>query len=218
VKPSYRQAQFGEVEALLFAYAGMPADDTDDKPGPALEAWLRHTGRTHPTAIAVAARQIRDLLAMSGAHMEADQVRRRLPDLGLDPAARDAWLAVLAGHLERVVDNGIGPPSLPPQTHWEWRARFPELAQLLSGWFSQDVNDEFPDHDTAVADYLGTTAPDLIAALAGEISELLALALGDGETAVGLAELGLEAEPPDALTPAAWLAHLAGQLTEPAPE
>jgi len=41
------------------------------------------------------------------------------------------------------------PKPSPPQTHWKWHARFPETAQLVGGWFSQDIVDEFPDHDAA---------------------------------------------------------------------
>ncbi|MFE2638330.1 contact-dependent growth inhibition system immunity protein [Streptomyces scopuliridis] len=37
---------------------------------------------------------------------------------------------------------------------------FPETAQLLGGWFSQDIVDEFIDHDAAVADYATTTDPN----------------------------------------------------------
>ncbi|MFJ4910555.1 contact-dependent growth inhibition system immunity protein [Streptomyces sp. NPDC093249] len=45
----------------------------------------------------------------------------------------------------------------------EWRARFPELAQPLGGWFTRDVPDEFGDHGTALADYLEATDPGLLA-------------------------------------------------------
>ncbi|WP_383068523.1 contact-dependent growth inhibition system immunity protein [Streptomyces rubiginosohelvolus] len=85
------------------------------------------------------------------------------------------WLTVPADHLKRSIEEGDVPEPSSPQTHWEWHARFPETAQLLGGWFSQDIVDEFPGHDTAVADYAETTNPQMVARLVGELHELLAL-------------------------------------------
>ncbi|MFE4257702.1 contact-dependent growth inhibition system immunity protein [Streptomyces sp. NPDC056883] len=53
-----------------------------------------------------------------------------------------------------------------------------------------------------------------MARLVGEVRELLALGLEEVDYAVGVAELGMEVDPPAPYTPGAWLAvvseHLAG--------
>ncbi|MEU4274623.1 contact-dependent growth inhibition system immunity protein [Streptomyces tanashiensis] len=63
-----------------------------------------------------------------------------------------------------------------PATPWEWRARLPEPAQLLGGWFSQDMPDEFGGHEAALADCLAGTGTGLVARRTGELHDLLALA------------------------------------------
>jgi hypothetical protein len=83
---------------------------------------------------------------------------------------------------------------------------------LLGGWFSQDMPDEFDDHDTALADYLAGTERQLTARLAGELGELLALELAESDYAIGLIELGMAVEPPAPYAPSGWLARLADQL------
>lgn len=105
------------------------------------------------------------------------------------------------------------PPPATPQTHWEWHARFPETGQLLGGWFSQDIVDEFPDHEAAVADYAATTDPQLVARLVGELHELLALPLDEGDYAVAAAELGMEVNPPEPFSYGAWFQSVAATLT-----
>ncbi|WP_308380291.1 contact-dependent growth inhibition system immunity protein [Streptomyces sp. ISL-63] len=57
--------------------------------------------------------------------------------------------------------------------------------------------DEFPGHDAAVADHTGTTNPQMVARLVGELHELLALPLDEGDYALAAAELGMEVSPPD---------------------
>lgn len=105
------------------------------------------------------------------------------------------------------------PPPANPQTHWEWHARFPETAQLLGGWFSQDIVDEFPDHEAAVADYAATTDPQLVARLVGELHELIALPLDEGDYAMAAAELGMEVNPPEPFSHGAWFRTVATTLT-----
>ncbi|CAG6392203.1 hypothetical protein SCOCK_150175 [Actinacidiphila cocklensis] len=136
-----------------------------------------------------------------------------VPDTGVPGPGVQEWLLRLAGHIARSVTEGVVPPPDVPQTHWEWHARFPELAQLLGGWFSQDMPDEFDDHDAALADYLSGTASALVARLTGELHELLALVPDDADLALAAATLGLEVQPPPPYTPAAWLSHLATALT-----
>lgn len=105
-----------------------------------------------------------------------------------------------------------------PETHWEWHARFPELGQFLGGWFSQDMPDEFDDHDAAVRDYADSADPAVVARLVGEVHELLALGLEEVDYAVGIAELGMEVDPPAPYTPSAWLTVVARGLAGPRAE
>lgn len=129
------------------------------------------------------------------------------------------WLLLLADHIKRSVEEGrVPPPVALPETHWEWRARFPELNQFLGGWFSQDMPDEFDDHDTAVGDYAGSTAPTVVARLVGELRELLALELDEVDYAVAVAELGTEVDPPATYSPSGWLSVTAVRLAESSAE
>lgn len=123
------------------------------------------------------------------------------------------WLMVLADHLKKSIEEGDVPEPSSPQTHWEWHARFPETAQLLGGWFLQDIVDEFPDHDEAVADYVATTDPHLVACLVGELHELLALPLDEGDYALAAAELGMEVGPPEPFSYGAWFWAVAATLS-----
>jgi hypothetical protein len=214
MEPLQHDRSYGELDQVMRAYLGQPADDTDEEPAAALQAYLRHTWHTRPWALATAERQLREY-----ARNPPGRLRHELgefypvPDTGVPGTGVQAWLLCLAGHIARSVTEGAVPPPGVPQTHWEWHARFPELAQLLGGWFSQDMPDEFDDHDAALADYLSGTAPALVARLAGELHELLALTLSEADLALAAATLGLEVQPPPPYTPAAWLAHLATVLT-----
>ncbi|MDH2407442.1 contact-dependent growth inhibition system immunity protein [Streptomyces chitinivorans] len=207
------------MDQVVRAYLGRSADDTPERRSEALDAYLRHTWHTRPWALAVAERQLRDY-----ADNPPGRLRLRLgefhplPDLGLEGSRVQDWLLTVADHLRKSVAEGEVPPPGPPRTHWEWHARFPELGQFLGGWFSQDMPDEFADHDAALQDYLDTTDPGLVARLAGEIHELLALSLEESDYAVAVAELGMEVDPPAPYSPGAWLARLGERLTGPRPQ
>jgi hypothetical protein len=136
-----------------------------------------------------------------------------VPDVGLPESDIQQWLRCLADHIKHSVTEGAAPSPAVPATHWEWHARFPETAQLLGGWFSQDIVDEFPDHDAAVADYAATTNPHLVARLVGELHELAALALDEGDYALAAAELGMEVGPPEPFSYGAWFQAVAATLT-----
>ncbi|MFI1977846.1 hypothetical protein [Streptomyces wedmorensis] len=58
--PLQHDRQYGEMDQVLRAYAGLPADDTDEKPGEALTAYLRHTWHSRPWAIGIAESQLRE--------------------------------------------------------------------------------------------------------------------------------------------------------------
>ncbi|WP_326651988.1 MULTISPECIES: contact-dependent growth inhibition system immunity protein [unclassified Streptomyces] len=211
LKPLEHDRKYGELDQVIRAYLGQPADDDPEKRSAALDAYLRHTWRTRPWAIAVAEHQLREY-----ANNPPGRLRLRLgefypvPDVGLPDSATQAWLKQLADHLKHSVETGEAPPPATPQTHWEWHARFPELGQLLGGWFSQDMPDEFESHDAALQDYLDTTDSGLIAQLTGELHELLALPLNESDYVLAVAELGMEVDPPYA--PRVWLTEVAGRL------
>ncbi|MFF0534450.1 contact-dependent growth inhibition system immunity protein [Streptomyces coelicoflavus] len=203
--PLEHDRRYGELDQVMRAYLGQPADDTPAQRSRALDAYLRHTWHTRPWAVAEAERQLREY-----SRNPPGRIRHQLgefyaiPDTGLSQREIGDWLSVLADHLKKSVAEGDVPKPSPPQTHWEWHARFPETAQLLGGWFSQDIVDEFPDHDAAVADYVATTDPHLVARVVGELNELLALPLDEGDYALAAAELGMEVGPPEPFSYGAW--------------
>ncbi|MFE2508151.1 contact-dependent growth inhibition system immunity protein [Streptomyces naganishii] len=219
LSPLEHDRRYGELDQVMRAYAGRSADDTPERPGEALTAYLRHTWHTRPWALAVAERQLREY-----ADNPPGRLRLRLgefyavPDVGLPDSQVQQWLRCLADHVRRSVEEGRVPPPAAPATHWEWHARFPELGQFLGGWFSQDMPDEFDDHDAALDDYRAATDPQLAARLAGELHELLALDLGESDYALALAELGMEVDPPAPFSPSGWLALVARRLGGPRPD
>lgn len=214
MEPLQHDRSYGELDQVIRAYLGQAADDTPDKRGAALEAYLRQTWHTRPWAIATAERQLREY-----ARNPPGRLRHELgefypvPDVGVPETGVQEWLLQLADHLARSIADGDVPPPDAPRTHWEWHARFPELGQLLGGWFSQDMPDEFTDHDAALADYLAGTHPVLVARLAGELHELLALLPEDGDLALAAAELGMEVQPPEQYGVGSWLSRLAGEVS-----
>ncbi|MFJ9820241.1 contact-dependent growth inhibition system immunity protein [Streptomyces sp. NPDC101151] len=211
--PLEHDRRYGELDQVLRAYVGQPADDTEEKPSAALTAYLRHTWHTRPWALAAAESQLKEYARTPPGRLRVQLGEfYALPDVGLADAEILDWLMLLADHIRRSVDEGQVPVPAKPDTHWEWQARFPELGQFLGGWFSQDMPDEFGGHDVAVDDYAATTDRHLVARLVGEIRELLALGLDESEYAVGAAELGMEVEAPDQHAVSGWLALVAARL------
>ncbi|MFD5783394.1 contact-dependent growth inhibition system immunity protein [Streptomyces sp. NPDC126933] len=205
LKPLEHDRKYGELDQVIRAYLGRTADDDE-----AIAGYLRHTWRTRPWAIAIAEFQIREY-----AQNPPGRLRLRLgefypvPDVGLADPEIQPWLLRLADRLKESIETGQAPPPATPRTHWEWHARFPELAQLLGGWHSQDMPDEFDDHEAALQDYLDTTDPSLVAQLTGELHDLLALAVEEPDYAAAVAELGMEVDPPAPYSSSGWLVELA---------
>ncbi|MFJ3716572.1 contact-dependent growth inhibition system immunity protein [Streptomyces sp. NPDC090057] len=216
LSPLEHDRRYGELDQVMRAYLGHPADDTPDRRGTALTAYLRQTWHSRPWALAIAERQLRDY-----AEHPPGRLRLRLgefyaiPDIGLAEDEIQQWLLCLADHIKRSIEAGEVPPPAIPDTHWEWQARFPELGQFLGGWFSQDMPGEFTDHAAAVEDYRDSTDPHLVARLIGELHELLALDLDESDYAIALAELGMEVDPPAPYSPDVWLALVADLLIRP---
>ncbi|MEU6157086.1 contact-dependent growth inhibition system immunity protein [Streptomyces sp. NPDC047130] len=121
-------------------------------------------------------------------------------------------MTLVADFIRSSVMEGDVPPPATPATHWEWNARYPELGRFLAGWFSQGMPDEFDDHDAAVDDYRTATHPHLVTVLVGELHELLALGLDEPASALALAELGMEVDPPVTCGSGGWLALVAERL------
>ncbi|MFD5554825.1 contact-dependent growth inhibition system immunity protein [Streptomyces sp. NPDC127068] len=205
--------RYGELDQVIRAYTGQPADDTPERRSAALTAYLRHTWRYRPWALATAETQVREY-----ARNPPGTLRIRLgefygmPDVRVPGDDVRAWLLVIADHIGRSLEQGDAPRPESPVTYWEWHARFPELAQFLGGWFSQDMPDEFEDHTAAILDYLDSTDPQLVAGLVGEVHELLALPLDDPDGSVALAYLGMEVDPPAPHGPRGWLRVTADAL------
>ncbi|MFD3648028.1 contact-dependent growth inhibition system immunity protein [Streptomyces cyaneofuscatus] len=61
--------------------------------------------------------------------------------------------------------------------------------------------------------HTATTDPQLVARLVGELHELLALPLDDGDYALAAAELGMEVGPPEPFSHGAWFQSLATTLS-----
>ncbi|MFG2128517.1 contact-dependent growth inhibition system immunity protein [Streptomyces sp. NPDC048751] len=217
MSPLEHDRRYGELDQVMRAYAGLAPDDTEDRPSTALTAYLRHTWHTRPWALGMAEAQLREY-----ARNPPGTLRRRLgefyavPDVGLPEAGVQDWLLLLADHIRRSVEEGRVPARSAPVTHWEWHARFPELGQLLGGWFSQDMPDEFgardDSHEAALADYAATTDPQIVARLVGELRELLTLELDESDYALAVAELGMEVDWPAPYAPSGWLASVAVRL------
>ncbi|MER5533554.1 contact-dependent growth inhibition system immunity protein [Streptomyces mirabilis] len=216
LSPLEHDRRYGELDQVIRAYTGQPADDTPDEASQALTAYLRQTWQRRPWALAIAERQLRDY-----AENPPGRLRLRLgefyaiPDVGLPEDEIRQWLHCLADHLKHSIEEGEVPPLDTPATHWEWRARFPELGQFLGGWFSQDMPDEFNDHDAAVDDYRTSTDPHLVARLVGELHELLTLDLDESDYALAVAELGMEVDSPAPYSPSGWLELVVDRLTGP---
>ncbi|MER0448516.1 contact-dependent growth inhibition system immunity protein [Streptomyces sp. Edi4] len=213
LRPLQHDTHYGELDQVMRAYLGQEAADTPERRSPALDAYVRYTWHSRPWALAVAEQQLREY-----AQHPPGRLRQRLgefypvPDVGRSDEEIQGWLALLADHLRRSIEQGEAPRPAPPATHWEWHARFPELGQLLGGWFSQDMPEEFDDHDAAIRDYRDSTDPSLLAGVIGELHELAALDLDESQYALAIAELGMEVDPPAPYSPGAWLILLADRL------
>ncbi|MGW8490029.1 contact-dependent growth inhibition system immunity protein [Streptomyces sp. NPDC055886] len=209
LRPFEHDQKYGELDQVVRAHLGRSADDEE-----ALRAYLRHCWRSRPWAIATAAHQLREY-----ARTPPGRLRLRLgefypvPDVGVPDSELQDWLLRLADQLCASIDNGAAPAPAAPRTHWEWHARFPELGQLLGGWFSQDMVGEFGDHDVALQDYLEGTDPGLIAQLTGELHDLLALPLKESDYVTAVAELGMDVDPPKPLSAGAWLTEIAARIS-----
>ncbi|MFI8447473.1 contact-dependent growth inhibition system immunity protein [Streptomyces erythrochromogenes] len=220
MKPLEFDRRYGELDVVVAAFVGQEPDSPEADAAPAaLQAYLRHTWHTRPWALSVAEQQLREYARNPPGRLRLSLGEfYSVPDIGLPGARTQSWLSEMADHIKGSIESGDAPPPAAPQTHWEWHARFGELGQFLGGWFSQDMPEEFGDHDAAVRDYRATVDPQLTARLVGEIHELLALRLEEHGYAVGVAELGMEVEPPAPFSVEVWLGAVAEHLGAARPD
>jgi hypothetical protein len=181
-----------------------------------LRAYLRQTAYSRPLDAVRAEQQLRRYVAEPPSPvLTALGEAAPLPDVGVNASDLPAWMTALADALRARQHAGGPPEPAVPETHWEWRARFPELAQFLGGWFSQDMPDEFENAEATVRDYRRDTHPQVVARLRGEIAEFTALGLDEAGYVLAVAELGMEVEPPGPESVESWLARLADDLVMP---
>ncbi|MCX4780266.1 hypothetical protein [Streptomyces sp. NBC_01264] len=118
MKPIDFDRRYAELDQVISAYLGQPADDEQERPSRALQAYLRHTWHTRPWALSVAEQQLR-----AYAHNPPGRLRQRLgefypvPDVGLPDAEIQGWLLLAADHIKQSIESGEVPrPSDLPET------------------------------------------------------------------------------------------------------
>ncbi|MBV2356442.1 hypothetical protein KUM39_19010 [Streptomyces sp. J2-1] len=206
--------RFPEVHDLLHAYAsaGYAFTDTPQEPGEALQSYIRQAVRA-PGLLDTVIAEIDDLLAV-GLFSEqiADEVAT-LPHIK-PPADRtvEQCLALARDHLDRIRHGGDYEHAETPRTHWEWAKQFPEVQDLLGGYFHQNFSKFYASHREALADYLDANGPETIDEAAKEIGTLLALVEGDNELDQATQILGLQVYPPEDVPLRRWLRDMQGIL------
>ncbi|MFG2196145.1 contact-dependent growth inhibition system immunity protein [Streptomyces sp. NPDC048639] len=206
--------RFPALHELLDSYASIDYTftDTPDQPGPALQAYAR-LSRDTPDRLDMAVREIDELLHIGLASEEIANDVDLLPRI--KPAAGrsvEECLQIARDHLIRMAgaDNVVKP--MAPQTKWEWRARFPELHQLLGAYFHQDFSHDYASHDEAIADYSSGAPTDDIRQAVEEIHTLLSLIESDTELSHAANVLGLEVYPPKGTSLRQWLTDVSDRL------
>ncbi|CAL9302608.1 contact-dependent growth inhibition system immunity protein [Streptomyces sp. SudanB182_2057] len=208
--------RFQELRRLLQAYE-QPShgfDDTMEAPGTALGAYLR-VAAFAPERAARAVREIQSLLAVGLFSDEiaddVDLLPRIHPPQGVGV---EDCLRVIQEHLERFLAAPPSPrSSLRPKIPWEWRERFPALAQFLGAYFYQDsLKLEYGSHAEAVDDYLSGEPAEDLGKAAAEIGELLDLDQSEDQLREATATLGLEEPPPAGVPLRQWLVDLQGLI------
>ncbi|MFJ3911463.1 contact-dependent growth inhibition system immunity protein [Streptomyces vinaceus] len=202
--------RFRELRDLLRSYAvtGYAFDDTEDRRGVALSAYLRQAA-IEPARAAEAAVEIDDLLEVGLFNDEIADDVDLLPHIH-PPHGKtvESCLAVIGGHLRQFLAEPETPSQSPPQTSWEWRERFPGLRHLLAAYFHQDFSLEYSSHREALDDYLSDDSESDLRQLAGEIREFMILNESDQVLKESAATLGLGVFPPKGVRLRQWLADV----------
>ncbi|UYQ62616.1 contact-dependent growth inhibition system immunity protein [Streptomyces peucetius] len=199
--------RFKELRNLLRSYeeTGYTFDDTPDHPGVALAAFLRQAAR-HPGRAAAAAAEIDDLLSRGLFSEEIADDVDLLPHIAPPVGSNvEACLLLVRQHLAHFLEGSEPPAPVAPQTTWEWKERFPELAHFLSAYFHQDFDVEYASHREAVDDYLDGVSEDDLRTVAAEIQQFLVLNADDVSLRESSQTLGLRIGPPKGVSLRRWL-------------
>ncbi|MEU8838871.1 contact-dependent growth inhibition system immunity protein [Streptomyces roseus] len=199
--------RFRELRQLLRSYeeTGYVFDDTEERTGAALSAYLRQAA-IEPARAARAAAEIDDLLAVG---LFNDEIA---DDVDLLPHIRpprggtvERCLALIGGHLRQFLSAPTHPSPSTPQTKWEWKERFPALSHMLGAYFHQDFSLEYSSHSEALDDYVSGVEESDLWQVAGEIGEFLILNETDRQLEEAAATLGLYILPPRGVRLRQWL-------------
>lgn len=202
--------RFYELRHLLRSYTvtGYTFDDTEERCGVALSAYLRQAA-IEPARAAGAVAEIEDLLGVGLFSEEIADDVDLLPHIH-PPRGKtvEDCLAVIGGHLRQFLAEPVAPSRTPPRTAWEWRERFPGLRHLLAAYFHQDFSLEYSSHGEALDDYVSDASDDDLRQLAGEIDEFLILNESNKMLEESAATLGLGVLPPKGVRLRQWLADV----------
>ncbi|MFE2478153.1 contact-dependent growth inhibition system immunity protein [Streptomyces sp. NPDC059389] len=202
--------RFRELRELLRSYTvtGYAFDDTEERPGAALRAYLRQAGRD-PARAAEAAAEIDDLLQTGLFSDEIADDVDLLPHIN-PPRGKtvESCLAIISIHLRKFLAGPTTPSQSPPQTAWEWRERFPELSNLLGSYFHQDYSLEYSSDREALDDYVSDTSEIDLRQVVDDIREFLIFNDSDQALKKSAATLGLGILPPDGVRLRQWLADM----------
>ncbi|MET7528848.1 contact-dependent growth inhibition system immunity protein [Streptomyces goshikiensis] len=204
--------RFRELRELLCSYTvtGYAFDDTEDRRGVALSAYLRQAA-LDPARAAEAAAEIDDLIETGLFSDEISDDVDLLPRIN-PPRGKtvESCLAVIGMHLRQFLVEPQTPSQSPPQTAWEWREHFPALRHLLAAYFYQDFSLEYSSHGEALDDYVSDTSESDLRQLADEIREFLIFNESDQLLKQSAATLGLGVLPPQGVRLRQWLTDVRG--------
>ncbi|MGW2327358.1 contact-dependent growth inhibition system immunity protein [Streptomyces sp. NPDC001700] len=209
--PSAPGHRFHEIQNLLRAYThtGYEFTDTPARPGPALEGYLRIISRFPQRGFRVL-QELDDLLSVGLLSPEiADEVDLMPHVRPAEGRGIEESLGIARAHIRASLQAPGGYSGQTPHMGWEWEEFFPELYQLIGGYFGQDFSYEYSSHREALADYLsGNPEGDLRQAF-DEIQQLLAMAATDQELGRAMTALGMGVSPPDGVPLRQWLIEVA---------
>lgn len=202
--------RFRELRQLLRSYevTGYTFDDTEDRSGVALSAYLRQAA-LDPARAAEALAEIDALLEIGLFDDEIADDVDLLPHIH-PPHGKtvESCLSLIGEHLRRFLTDPITPSQSPPQTAWEWKERFPELSHLLGAYFHQDFSLEYSSHREALDDYTSDASEGDLRKVADEIREFLILNESDPLLKKSAATLGLSILPPQGVRLRQWLSDV----------
>ncbi|MGR3935505.1 contact-dependent growth inhibition system immunity protein [Streptomyces sp. BRA346] len=203
--------RFHEIQNLLRAYthADYAFTDTPARPGPALEGYLRVISRFPQRGDRVL-QELDDLLSVGLFSPEiADEVDLMPQVRPTEGRGVEESLSIARDHIRASQQKPSDYSAQAPQMGWEWEECFPELNQLIGGYFHQDFSYEYSSYREALEDYLRGNPQDDLRQAREEIPQLLAMAESDRELRRAVAALGMGVSPPDGVPLRQWLIDIA---------